>query len=83
MNETYYAFFMRASEIYNSSDGHNRLLNAISSGELKEGTGAEEYGIFEEVLLGFLAEHNTRGRNRIFGLAGHIDSLVRKCEERH
>jgi len=82
MEEGYLKFFNRASEIYSGSGGHSRLLIAINSEELRGGLKGRKYEIARNVLLDFFNDKNTKGNNRVFGISGYIEYLVRKCEEK-
>lgn len=82
MEEGYLGFFNRASGIYSSSGGHSRLLIAINSEELRDGLNGRKYKIAKDVLLDFFNDKNTKGNNRVFGISGYIEDLVRKCEEK-
>lgn len=82
MEGGYLGFFNRASEIYSSSGGHSRLLDAINSEQLRDGLNEKKYEIAKNVLLDFFSGRNTKGSNRIFGISGYIEDLIRKCEEK-
>ena len=75
-------FFQKASDIYNGADGYNNLLRAINSGQFQDGLNSNEYEIAKTIMLDFFKERNTKGNNRTFGITGHINYLLLKCEEK-
>lgn len=82
MKEKYLEFLNKASDIYNGPDGYNNLLRAINSGQFQDGLNPNEYEIVKTIMLDFFKERNTKGNNRTFGIIGHINDLLLKCEEK-
>jgi hypothetical protein len=81
--EGYWGYFNRASDIYATSDGPNRLLCAINSGELRDGLDGMKFEIAQTTMLDFLRGINTTGSNRLFGIRLYEKGrLVKIAEEK-
>ncbi len=80
LEQKYMTFFQKASAIYGTSGGHNSLLSAINSGELRDGLNNRQYRLAKKTLLRFFHGRNTRGSDRVFGIYDiEIDELIKKC----